>query len=183
MRRFLPAVLTLGTLLAASAAPATAQEQGINIGVGGGITLPTGDFKDAAKTGWHGLANVGYGLKSGLGLRGDFFYGQNNLKDNGAGVTGKFKLAGGLGNVTYTFSGGKSAILPYVIGGVGFFNGKADVSGAGLKGSSETKFAWGGGAGLKYKVGSDSDLFVEGRYISVSTSGGNFLGKKNSSRF
>ena len=164
MNRVYSAVLALGVLVAVSAAPAAAQGP-LSLGVGGGVTIPTGDFKDGVKTGWHGLANLGYEGSSGIGLRGDFYYGENSGKGGG-----KFKLAGGLANVTYTFAGGKSSTRPYVIGGVGFFNGKSDVTvGAVTVSSSDTKFAWAAGAGIKFKAGSDSDIFVEGRYVSVST--------------
>jgi Outer membrane protein beta-barrel domain len=174
MNRVVSAILAVGVLAGVSAAPAACQG-GLSLGVGGGVTLPLGDFKDAAKTGWHGLANLGWEGASGIGLRGDFYYGENSVKDP---ASGKFKLAGGLGNVTYSFSAGKSSIRPYVIGGAGFFNGKADVKAGGVSFStSSTKFAWAAGGGVKFKAGSDSDIFLEGRYVSVSTSGGktNFI--------
>ena len=172
MKRIVSVVLAAGGALLLSAASAQAQ---VSVGVGGGLTIPTGDFGDGFKTGWHGIANVGYDLPSGIGLRGDFFYGQNNV--DATGVDGKAKLAGGLGNVLYTF---KSAgtIHPYVIGTVGFMNAKLEASGGGLTFSdSETKVAFGGGAGIKFKAGSDANFFAEGRYISVNTSGGstNFI--------
>lgn len=142
----------------------TAQAQSVNFGVGGGLTLPIGDFGDVAKTGWHGLGMIGYQLQSGLGLRGDFFYGQNNSDPSGA----KFKLAGGLGNVTYSFA--KSSITPYVLGSIGYFNFKVESGGAS---ASESKVAFGGGGGIRFKAGSDSQFFVESRYLTINTSGSN----------
>jgi hypothetical protein len=139
-----------------------AQAQSVRFGVAGGLTMPTGDFNTAAKLGWHGIGQVGYGLPSGVGIRADFLYGQNNLD----GVSGKTKLAGGLGNITYDFK--SPGVTPYIIGGVGVFNVKVEVGNASV---DETKFAFGGGAGLKFKAGSGSHFFVEGRYVSVQTSG------------
>ena len=166
MKRSAIAVLVLG--LAFSAGVREASAQSFTFGVGGGLTIPTGDFNTAAKMGWHGLGQIGYGLKSGLGLRGDFYYGENKFD----GVSGKTKLAGGLGNVTYDFQT-SSGIKPYVIGGLGVFNVKASASAGGISASaSETKFAFAGGAGLKFKAGSDSHFYVESRYVSVQTSGG-----------
>lgn len=165
MKRIVSVVLAAGGALLLSAASAQAQ---VSVGVGGGLTIPTGDFADGFKTGWHGLANVGYDLPSGLGVRGDFFYGQNNV--DATGVDGKAKLAGGFGNVLYTF---KSAgtIHPYVLGSIGFINAKAELEQGGLSfDDSETKIAFGGGAGVKFKAGSDSHIFAEARYISVNTS-------------
>jgi hypothetical protein len=168
MKRIVSVVVAAGAALVLSAASAQAQ---VSFGVGGGLTLPLGDFGDVAKTGWHGLANVGYDLPSGLGLRGDFYYGQNNV--DATGVDGKFKLAGGFGNVLYNFKT-PGTVHPYVMGSVGFMNAKADLKSGGVSASdSETKIAFGGGGGIKFKVGSDANLFVEGRYITVNTSGSN----------
>lgn len=160
MKRLAIATFALGLALTLTAQKAEAQS--LTFGLGGGITIPTGTFSDAAKTGWHGLANIGYGLPSGIGIRGDFFYGQDNFKGGG----GKFKLAGGLGNITYSF-GGATGVTPYVIGSLGMFNLKTDVAGAG----SSTKVTYGGGLGLKLKAGPTAHLFAEGRYLSISTSG------------
>jgi hypothetical protein len=173
MKRIISVVLAAGAALAIGASVAQAQ---VNVGVGGGIAIPTGAFSDAnkgaAKTGWHGLANVGYDLPSGLGVRGDFYYGQHSIKGVPSGVSAKWKLAGGLGNVLYSFSAG--TVHPYLLGSVGFMNLKATASSGGVSGSaSETKVAFGGGAGIKFKAGSDASIFVEGRYLTINTSGDN----------
>jgi outer membrane protein with beta-barrel domain len=167
MKRIVSVVLAAGGALLLSAASAQAQ---VSVGVGGGVTIPTGTFGDFSKTGWHGVANVGYDLPSGLGVRGDFFYGENKFDKGFVGADGKTKLAGGFGNLAYTF---KSAgtIHPYVLGSVGFMNVKIAPDGGGS--NSETKVAFGGGAGVKFKAGSDANIFVEGRYITVNTSGDN----------
>lgn len=170
MKRIVSVAIAAGAVMVLSTASAHAQ---VSVGVGGGVTLPMGDFKDAAKTGWHGLANVGYEMPSGLGIRGDFFYGQNSFKGN---VDGKGKLAGGFGNLTYSFK--SASVHPYVIGTVGFMNVKAEATAGGITASaSQTKVGFGGGAGLKFKAGTDSNIFVEGRYISINTDGGstNFI--------
>lgn len=155
----------LAVALAAQVSTSSLSAQNVNLGVGGGLTLPLGDFGDAAKLGWHGAAHLGYGLPSGLGFRGEFFYGQNKVDAN---VDAKFKLAGGMGSLTYDFktAGG---LKPYILGGVGYFQVKAEGGGGSI---SESKVAFGGGAGLKFKAGSDANIFVESRYLSVSTSGG-----------
>lgn len=162
MTRIVSVALAAAAALALSTTAAQAQ---VAIGVGGGLTIPVGDFSDAAKTGWHGLANVGYELPSGLGVRGDFYYGQNKLKGGG---DFKAKLAGGLGNVSYSFQSA-GAVKPYVLGSVGFFNAKSDAPGS----DSETKIAFGGGAGIKFKAGSDASIFAEGRYLTINTSDSN----------
>jgi hypothetical protein len=156
-------VVVAGAALILGAASAQAQ---VTVGVGGGIALPLGDFKDAAKTGWNGIANVGYNTPSGLGVRGDFYYGQHNFK---GGIDAKWKLAGGLANVLYNFPG-QSSVTPYVMGTVGVMNLKASATGVS---QSESKITFGGGAGVKFKAGSDSHIFAEARYLTINTSGSN----------
>ncbi len=164
MKRILSVVAAASVALAISATAASAQ---VSVGVGGGLTVPTGDFKTVFKTGWNAMANVGYDLPSGLGVRGDFYYGEHKTK-SGVTPSGKFKLAGGFGNLLYSFKT-PGTVHPYIMGTIGFMNAKADAGSSGS--ASETKVAFGGGAGIKFKVGSDASLFAEGRYISVSTSG------------
>jgi hypothetical protein len=164
MMRIISIAVAAGAALILGATAATAQS--ITFGAGGGVTIPTGDFKTGAKTGWHAIGHLGYGMASGLGIRGEAFYGQNTLKGGGSE---KFKLSGGLGSLSYDFqtSGG---VKPYIIGSAGVFNTKA-------LGFSETKFTFGGGGGLKFKAGSDAHLFLEARYLTIQTSGGstNFI--------
>jgi hypothetical protein len=158
MKRIATLVLVAGAALTLNATAAQAQAY---FGVGGGLTIPTGDAADVAKTGWSAIAQLGYDMPSGLGLRGDFYYGQHSLDDN-VGLDGKFKLAGGLGNVTYTFKGA-GKMHPYVIGTIGMMNTKfEDFDG-------ETDVTFGGGAGLNIQAGSDSKFFVEARYLSINT--------------
>jgi hypothetical protein len=163
-----PFAKVLSAVVALALTATAAQAQSVTIGIGGGATIPTGDFKTAAKTGWHGLANIGYSLPSGLGFRGDFFYGQSSWK---AGVSGKAKLTGGLANVFYEFQNA-GGVKPYVIGSAGMFNTKGSASSGGFTISgSETKFTFGGGAGVKFKAGAKANVFLEGRYLSVQSSG------------
>jgi Outer membrane protein beta-barrel domain len=160
----LGAVLAMGVTVAAQAQ--------VSLGVGGGVTIPLGDFGDAAKTGWHGLGSLGYNLPSGLGVRGDFYYGQHSAKGAPSGVSAKWKLAGGLGNVLYSF-GSPGGIRPYVLGSVGFMNLKVTASSGGASASaSSTKLTFGGGAGLKFGA-SNTSFFVESRYLTVNTDGSN----------
>jgi len=160
MKRVSTAIVAAGLALVIGAG--AAQAQSLTVGVGGGLTLPMGDFNDAAKLGWHGLANVGYQMPSGLGLRGDFMYSQVSADEDAFGADGKFKLAGGIANVTYAFQTAGN-IKPYIIGSVGYFSSKFE------DGDSESDVAFGGGAGIKFRAGSDSNIFVEARYLSINS--------------
>lgn len=170
MKRIVSVVLAAGVVFALGTTAAQAQ---VSLGFGGGVSIPLGDFKDVAKTGWNGLANIGYDLPSGLGVRGDFYYGQHSAKGAPSGVSAKWKIAGGLGNVLYSF-GGAATAHPYIIGSIGFMDLKATASAGGVSASaSETKVAFGGGAGVKFKAGSRASIFIEGRYLTINTSGSN----------
>ncbi len=160
MKRMISVAIATGAALVLGTTAASAQS--LTFGAGGGVTIPTGDFKTAAKTGWHGIGFIGYDLSSGLGLRAEGFYGQNKVKGGGSQ---NWKLAGGLGSLSYAFQTSGS-VKPYIIGSAGVFNPK-------VAGFSETKFTFGGGAGIKLKAGSDANVFLEGRYLSVNTSGSN----------
>lgn len=174
MKRMVSIMFAAAAALALSATVAPAQ---VSLGIGGGIGIPVGAFSDAnkgaAKTGWHGLANIGYDLPSGFGVRGDFYYGQHNVKGVPSGVSAKWKLAGGLANLLYSFKS-PGTVHPYLLGSVGFMDLKASVSAGGASAStSETKVTFGGGAGVKFKAGSKASIFVEGRYLTINTSGDN----------
>jgi hypothetical protein len=162
MKRIATVIVAAGTALALSASTAQAQAY---FGVGAGATIPTGDLADAVGTGWHAIANVGYDMPSGLGLRGDFLYGQQSFDANS---DVKLKLAGFYGNVTYGF-GGAGAVKPYLIGTIGGTNSKA--SGGPIDGESSTDLTYGAGAGIKFGNMSGATFYVEGRYLIVNGDG------------
>ncbi len=140
----------------------------IRIGIGAGLLLPMGTYKDADKLGWLAGADVTYWLTGGMiGIRGELSYSQTSEK---SGVTAhSTKIMGGLAEVVYAFGKGSDPIRPYVLGGLGFYNVKVDVSGVS---GSETKIGFGGGAGAAFKLGTGGNrFFVEGKFVSVSTSG------------
>ncbi len=165
MKRIATLVFAAGAALTINAT--AAQAQGVYFGAGAGLTIPTGDLADAVKTGWNAVANVGYEMASGLGIRGDFYYGQHSYD---ADSDFKLKLAGGYGNVTYTFKSAAS-IKPYIIGTIGATNSKT--TGPSFTGDSSTDLTYGGGAGIKFKAGSDANFYVEGRYLIVNSDGDN----------
>ena len=81
MKRLGSALLAGAVAVLVSAAPAGAQY----IFLGGGATLPMGDYKDFAKTGWIATAGVGFDVGSrGLWVEGQGYYGSNK-HDDGSG--------------------------------------------------------------------------------------------------
>ena len=151
--------VVLGSLLAMSA-PGTAQAQARGyVKVGGGVSMPIGDLKDAVKLGWLGQVVGGFKLNDMFGVRVDGSYGQNKSKATGGG---NVKFLGALGDVTLSpkMSG---SISPYVLAGAGFLNSKAG-------GASSTAFAWNAGGGIGFAAGS-LGLYVEARFLSAKKNG------------
>ena len=165
MRAFRRVVLGAVLLGTVGAAPAAAQ--GAKFSVGGGLTLPLSDFGDAASTGFHGLAAVGFQPANlPVGFQIDGMYQRFGLEDAPDDFDGHFQVIQGTANVVYTFTTAEeSTFHPYLIGGVGLYNFKA--GGDDLPDSdSETDFGINAGAGFDFQAGAVG-LFVEGRFHNV----------------
>jgi hypothetical protein len=162
MRHIRPGILAL--VLGLCATPALQAQhaqptEGISFGLGGGLTLPTGDYATFDKTGWHLLGLIQLPIaQSPIHLRFDVLYGSTSHKGGG----GSTKLTGATADLLYHLGERASSVRPYVLGGLGFYN----VS----DGSSASKFAFGLGGGILFGLGG-SHAFLEGRYMSVQTSG------------
>jgi hypothetical protein len=167
------AALTAAMLLSAPALRA----QGAEFALGGGIGVPLGDFDDASKLGWHGLAAVSF-VPEGwpVGIQVDGSYQQFGREDAAAppGFSDlKTRLIMGTANVVFKFkTSEESTFRPYLIGGAGVYNSKitgqddpGDVLGGGT-----TDFGLNAGAGFDFKAGG-AGLFIEGRFHNVFTDG------------
>ena len=166
MNRSLVAVLATLTC-AALATPAVAQKKDISVrgyfGIGGGLAVPVGDFSEGVKTGWLGQAIGGFTTRGGIfGGRADVSFGQNSLKGGG----GKIQLVGGNVDVVLTPGHRPANFHPYLLAGLGLYNAKPA---GGATGSSETKLAINGGLGVQFHLGHRTDLYVEGRFLSIRT--------------
>jgi hypothetical protein len=159
------AALALATALFTSTASA---QTPVQFGIGGGVTVPLSDFADAAELGFHGLATVQFQPASlPVGIRVDGMYNRNSFKDNVA-EDGNFQTISGTVNAVYTFSTAEeSKFHPYLVGGVGAYNFKANGEG---DDESETKFGANAGAGFTVMMGGAS-VFIEGRFHNIFTSG------------
>jgi hypothetical protein len=144
-----------------------AQKQDISVrgyfGIGGGLGIPVGDFGDLAKTGWLGQAIGGFTTRGGVfGARADVSFGQNSMKL----AAGKLQLVGLNTDVVLTPGHRPANFHPYFLAGVGVYNAKP-ISGA--AGSSQTKLALNTGVGVQFHLGHRTDLYVEGRLLSIRT--------------
>ena len=174
MRRSIRGPVVLGLLLWA-AAPLSAQKADIKargyVGIGGGLAVPVGDYADLAKTGWVGDVFGGFTTKGGIfGGRLDAMWAQNGFDL----LDGHERLLGLNADVVLTPGHRPANVHPYFLAGIGFFNGKSTASGVT---GSDTKFAFNTGVGVQVHTGHRTDVFFEGRFISVRTEGSalNFL--------
>jgi Outer membrane protein beta-barrel domain len=151
------AVLGLAVVLVAQAAHA----QAMSFGIGGGIVVPTGTLSDGNSTGYSGSALVRVQPPaSPVGFQVDAFYTRFGLE----GVDGHSRMIGGTANAVFAFPGASMA-RPYLIGGLGLYNGKATIDGLGSS-ESQTKFGINAGAGFDFGLGK-AKLFAEGRFHAI----------------
>lgn len=160
MKRTIAGFMATGLLTVALAAPASAQARGY-VGFGGGLSLPTGNFGDVYKTGWLGQVIAGITGPSGMfGGRIDGTY----VRHSRDGVPAEsIRLLGANADLVVAPGSAAAKVRPYLLGGVGFFNSKAE----GFDGV--TDFAFNLGGGLSVKAGSKMSVFLEARYISVQS--------------
>jgi hypothetical protein len=170
MKRIVKSAVVLGVVSLASFATLNAQAPGrASFHLAGGLTLPMGDFGDSFGTGWQGLGGVTFGL-GGLpfGIRVDGFYGQNSGDEDVTGPDVKVKMFGGMAGGQFNLGSAASPVKPYILAQVGMVNSKVDVPNFDI--DAETDFAFGGGAGVTFGLGSMA-AFVEGQFVSVQTEG------------
>jgi opacity protein-like surface antigen len=162
--RSLRGLLAATVLVAAVSTAAEAQMHSQRFAINAGVALPMGDFGDAAETGFHGGIQFSMPLSGNFGLRFNGDYGYYGLPE---GVDGNWTLLGGVANIVYHFNT-ESGFKPYVLGGLGYYNAKVDITGFGSEDTSELAFNF--GAGYDFSLG-NANLFAEVRYLSIQTEG------------
>ena len=174
------------------ARPATAQrdthaDRPIRVGLGGGVTVPTDNYREALRQGYNGQGFILF-RPAGLpvGLRATFTYNRFSVKDfrvgqdgqlfPGGGQTGQTvtdgytQILGALGNVTFELPTGR--VRPYLLAGLGAFNIKNQAETATESASaSSTEFGIDGGAGVRLRL-FGLDAYLEGRVANVYTDKG-----------
>ena len=171
-----PRIRITALALSLAALPALASAQAakpLSFGVSGGLSLPTGDFGDAYHSGFNVSGHVYYvpATMPNLSLRGDVTYDRFGGKDdvfNRDNAT--FRSLGFIGNAMYALGmGGEGSVRPYVIAGLGFYNGDTDL-GETDETDSSTDFGFNAGAGINFAL-SGFQTFAEVRYHRVDETG------------
>jgi opacity protein-like surface antigen len=155
--------LAVAALLVAVSATSQAQEATKGFGLTGGIALPMGDFGEGSDLGFHFGGQYQMPLSGKLGLRFNADWGRYGIKD----IDGNTTMLGGVVNLTYDINTG-TGLMPYVFGGLGYYNTKVEVGGFSADASD---LAFNVGAGYNFKMG-NANLFTEIRYLSIQGDGG-----------
>jgi hypothetical protein len=161
------AVALAGALFAAPSVSA----QSASFSLGGGLSIPTGDYNTIAKLGWHAATSILLAHESRpYALQIDANYAQFGLEAESP--TGSFdvnqRFIYGTGNLVYRFQKSPTGRLrPYVIGGIGVYNSKGTGRDAALFGNtSATDVGVNLGTGFDYRV-AGAALFLEARFHNI----------------
>ena len=130
--------------------------------IGGGALVPAGEYSLHDRTGWHAMvAFTPLGSSSSLfGLRFDGLYGRTTRK---APVSAAMSQVFGLDASIILRPRGKRAVVPYALGGLGYYEMEEGNIGGGSS-PPVNGLAVGGGVGLSFGRGRVR-LFLEGRVI------------------
>lgn len=168
MKRRAVAVAVL-TLAALTQFPSTAASQA-RFFFGGGLTTPTGDYSEYAKTGWMAVAGLGWRVPdTRFGVNGSVMYGVNNHEDEGDKTT----LYGVFASGRYSLHEPDRPGL-FLSGGLGIQVHKYSSEDFPSADESETQFAGHGGLGVDVPLGR-SALFGLASYVVGDTSYLRFL--------
>ncbi len=157
-------------LVAIFASPSLASAQQrttpVSFGVSGGLSLPVGDLGDAVDAGYNITGHIWLSPASfkTVSFRGDVSYDNWSYKKFSAST----RNLGVVANAIIHPSVSKSTVVPYIIGGVGFFNGKSFTTVSSSRTSSDPGVQVGGG--IEFKL-SGFSTFAEAKFVNVFTNG------------
>ena len=168
MKRSILAAGLAGIALASYAHVAQAQiatvAKPVQFGVAAGAALPTSNLSNSFNTGFNVTGTLGLNpALIPLGIRVDGAYNSFAAKGGGANI----HFTSVTGNLVYKFP--TTSISPYAIGGAGWYNAAAEVTGVGS--GSDNHFGWNLGGGISIPL-SGFDAFIEARYNQVQFTGG-----------
>lgn len=167
---FITALAIVALMVVSASAQVPAKP--FKIYLGGGLTMPSGNFGDAYKMGFHGNGKIGFVVSPKLDVMGSVAFHSFSIDDQGVsgidGGTMTIIMIGGDARLTFPMP--NSPVKPYALGGGGFGIakvGEITVSGSGTTPSdSESKpyLEFGGGVEI-------NKFFAEIKYVVLMTSG------------
>lgn len=167
--------LLLVLFVAVLAVAFTNAQSKMGVSVQGGVFLPTGDFGDAAGTGFGGTGTFLYDLTPMLQITGSIGYATwGSKEDLPSGWEWSFSAIPVQVGLRYAL--GKGNFLPYVAAetGINFISSKVTVEyfgGTVTADESESKFGFAPGAGFLYKFNPKTALDVTLKYNMIFTEG------------
>ena len=169
MKRFTQYVAVAALMMVP--AMVSAQSSTVRFGVSGGLSVPTGDLADDVDAGYSIAGHLFLKPSSmeSVRFRGDVSYDRFAYKGD---IDGNRSNLGFVGNVLIdlTTDGG---VQPYLLGGLGAFNGKNSRTGGSVdRSTSSTDFGIQLGGGLTFEL-SGFSTFIEAKYVNVFTNNTN----------
>jgi hypothetical protein len=153
-------------LFLAGALPSIAEAQ-MGLFLGGGMTIPQGDYAEYAKTGYilGGGVNIMLG-ESGTGMFAEGFYGSNGHDPHTVDPDEKTNIYGGYLGLSYRV-GDQTAPGLFLTGKLGFLNHAFDTGGASVVDEGGNwGFSYGFGAGFIYP-GDTVSPWILGQYVGA----------------
>jgi opacity protein-like surface antigen len=177
MKAILRSMLVLAVLAVLACIPVTASAQVgiakrlVTVGVGGGMSVPVSDARDAFNNGFNvqGFARLNV-PKLPVMPRFDLNFSRLALDEAQVGVPGTQQILSGLANLQISVLP-LGPVRPYVVAGLGAYNLKTDTDGVAPTSESKTHFGIDGGAGVALHLGVING-FIEGRVDNVYTDSG-----------
>lgn len=173
--------VVLGAVILAAAAPLAAQgpRRAVSVGLGGGGTVPIGDFANDVKAGWNAGAYLQYEPDRNIwGVRGEASYHRAGYTDEflaDVGATPDDNLSNAIlhvgGTALLTGAWRDRAVTPYLLGGLGLYRLTVSLDqGATSQNFSENGFGFNLGGGVR--LGPNSGLYLEARFHQFSITPG-----------
>ena len=144
----------------------------ISFGIGGGVSVPVADAKEAFKTGFNGQGFVRLNLH-GLPIqpRLEFSLSHFDVDEVKFGNTGTGQVMAGLANLEFPLLQ-TGMIRPYIVAGAGVYNLKTDLDNTSTGDVSNTQFGVNGGGGVMLHFGHTISAYAEARVDNVFTDKG-----------
>ncbi len=158
----------IAPLLVLPALVSAQQTTPVSFGVSGGLSVPTGNLGDAVDGGYNIAGHIWLQPRSikSVMFRGDVSYDNWKYKRFSA----NYRNLGVTANAIIHPAVSNSSVVPYLLGGGGFFNSKAYTTSS--ESSTSTNPGLQVGGGIEFKL-SGFSTFAEAKFVNAFTDGSN----------